>query len=228
MTAFGAASLIAAWLSASAWAPDPSYEIYVTNEISGDLSLISGSTLKVEATVPLGKRPRGIEASADGKSLFVALSGNRVLTRIKVGMRPRAVAFTPDGAKAYVPGELDGSITIIDTQKLGIIGTIQLEGEVMRPMDAVISPDGRSLYLSTGLGRQVIHVDTRIDKVLREVTVGTRPWGLAVSPDGRRIFSANGPSNDVSVIDADSFKVIATIPVASGPWGIAVASRPSH
>ncbi len=70
-------------------------------------------------------------------------------------------------------------------------------------------------------------MDTRIDRVLRKVTVGTRPWGLAVSPDGRRIFSANGPSNDVSVIDADSFKVIATIPVAKGPWGVAVASRPA-
>ena len=337
-------ALAAAWAASSAWAAGPpSYEIYVTNEISGDLSLINGSTLQVEATVPLGKRPRGVEATADGRQLFVALSGspiqgpppaggvredaapadesadgigqfdiasrtlvkiirgvsdpeklavtpngkriyvasedtgtavvldiatgkaiasvkvgeepegvritpdgrtawvtsesaqqvsvidittNAVLKQIKVGKRPRAVAFTPDSTKAYVPGELDGSITVIDAQKLAITDTIQL-GANVRPMDALVSPDGRSLYLSTGRARQVIHVDTRIDKVLRRATVGARPWGLAVSPDGRRIFSANGPSNDVSVIDADSFKVIATIPVRQGPWGIAIASRPA-
>ncbi|MEJ1965000.1 MAG: beta-propeller fold lactonase family protein [Gammaproteobacteria bacterium] len=348
MTAFAATSLIAAWVGSSAWVADASYEIYVTNEISGDLSVINGSTLKVDATVPLGKRPRGIEATPDGKYLFVALSGspiaglpspggarkhddgdlppdrsadgigqfdiaarklvkiirgvsdpeklavtpngkrifvtsedtgtvvvldaasgktiasanvgdapegvrinpdgrtvwvtsksaqqvsvidiasNRVLKQIKVGQRPRSIAFTPDGAKAYVPGELDGSITVIDTKKLEIKGVIRLEGEDMHPMDSAVSPDGRSLYLSTGQGKQVIHVDTRIDKVLRKVTVGARPWGLAVSPDGRRIFSANGPSNDVSVIDADWFKVIATLPVGKGPWGIAVARRPSN
>ena len=42
---------VAAAMSAVAASPAP-YEIYVTNEISGDLSLINGATLKVEATVP--------------------------------------------------------------------------------------------------------------------------------------------------------------------------------
>src|SRR5262249_46326350 len=56
----------------------PSHEIYVTNERSGDLTIVDGDTLKVETTVPLGKRPRGIEASADGAYLFVALSGSPI------------------------------------------------------------------------------------------------------------------------------------------------------
>jgi YVTN family beta-propeller protein len=332
-------------------AASPSHEIYATNEISGDLSIINGDTLKVEATVPLGKRPRGIVASKDGKHLFVALSGspiqgppppggkrdgqdddddddkppadkaadgigqfdiatrtlarvirgvsdpekldvtpdgkhiyvasedtgtavvfdtasgkpvasanvgaepegvrvtpngkfaymtsesawqvsiidtktNQIVKQIKVGLRPRAIAFTPDSKKAYVPGEFDGSITVIDAQKLTVLKTIQLDDKSARPMDAVVSPDGRSLYLSTGRGRTVVHIDTRIDKVMRSVQVGARPWGLAISPDGKHIYAANGPSNDVSVIDAASFKVIATIAVGKGPWGVAVA-RPA-
>jgi YVTN family beta-propeller protein len=43
--------------------------IYVTNEKSGDLTEIDSSTLQVIATIPLGKRPRGIHASPDRRFL---------------------------------------------------------------------------------------------------------------------------------------------------------------
>src|SRR4051794_40417079 len=56
-------------------APPPAVRVYVTNEASGDLTVINGDTQAILATAPLGKRPRGIQASPDGKSLYVALSG---------------------------------------------------------------------------------------------------------------------------------------------------------
>jgi YVTN family beta-propeller protein len=52
------------------------YRIYVTNEASGDLSVIDSTTHEVTATVKLGKRPRGIHASPDGRTIYVALSGS--------------------------------------------------------------------------------------------------------------------------------------------------------
>jgi len=52
--------------------------IYVTNEVSGDMTIIDAGTLNVIATVPLGKRPRGIHASPDGKTIYVALSGSPI------------------------------------------------------------------------------------------------------------------------------------------------------
>lgn len=50
----------------------------MTNEVSGDLRVIDSGTRKVIATVPLGKRPRGIHASPDQKTLYVALSGSPI------------------------------------------------------------------------------------------------------------------------------------------------------
>ena len=38
----------------------------MTNEASGDLSIIDAATQSVVATIPLGKRPRGLAASPDG------------------------------------------------------------------------------------------------------------------------------------------------------------------
>src|SRR5215212_2478931 len=58
--------------------PTPATIVYVTNEASGDLSVIDTATNQVIATVSLGKRPRGIHFSRDGKQLFVALSGSPI------------------------------------------------------------------------------------------------------------------------------------------------------
>src|SRR5262245_207219 len=62
-------------------APEPPkapYYVYVTNEPGGDLTIIDGGTNEAVATVPLGKRPRGIRVSPDGTKLFVALSGSPI------------------------------------------------------------------------------------------------------------------------------------------------------
>src|SRR6266478_1183256 len=58
------------------YAASPSYLVFVSNERSGDVSVIDGGTDAVVATFKVGKRPRGIHASPDGKRLFVTLSGS--------------------------------------------------------------------------------------------------------------------------------------------------------
>jgi YVTN family beta-propeller protein len=57
---------------------DPGVRVYVTNESSGDLTVIDAVTQTVIATVPVGKRPRGIKVSPDRQSLYVALSGSPI------------------------------------------------------------------------------------------------------------------------------------------------------
>src|SRR5205814_2754669 len=52
------------------------YDVFVSNERSGDVTVIDGTTDAVVATFPVGKRPRGIHATRDGKRIFVTLSGS--------------------------------------------------------------------------------------------------------------------------------------------------------
>src|SRR5690606_30050114 len=54
------------------------YRVLVTNERSGNLTVIDGPTRAVVATLPLGKRPRGLKISPDRKLLYVALSGSPI------------------------------------------------------------------------------------------------------------------------------------------------------
>src|SRR6187399_2963486 len=71
---------------APAATPTPSAEaarpaggrLFVTNEVSGDISVIDVAARKVLTTIPVGKRPRGIKVSPDGTTLYVALSGSPI------------------------------------------------------------------------------------------------------------------------------------------------------
>jgi YVTN family beta-propeller protein len=58
--------------------PVDDYQVFVSNERGGDLTVINGNDLKVAATIPVGKRPRGLHASPDGKTVYVALSGTPI------------------------------------------------------------------------------------------------------------------------------------------------------
>jgi DNA-binding beta-propeller fold protein YncE len=59
------------WKAATATASDPtSYLVCVSNERSGDVAMLRDR--RVVATVPVGKRPRGLHASPDGRWLYVS------------------------------------------------------------------------------------------------------------------------------------------------------------
>jgi YVTN family beta-propeller protein len=52
-------------------------EVYVSGEESGEIIVVDLGKEAVAARIPVGKRPRGIKLSRDGKLLYVALSGRR-------------------------------------------------------------------------------------------------------------------------------------------------------
>src|SRR3954452_9484099 len=54
----------------------PKVRVYVTNEWSCDFTVSNADRQTAIGTYKVGKRPRGIRASPDGKSLYVALSGS--------------------------------------------------------------------------------------------------------------------------------------------------------
>src|SRR6266700_1146589 len=68
--------LVAAGLVLSTRAESLNYLVFVSNERSGDVTVIDGKSDAVLATFAVGKRPRGINATSDGKRVFVTLSGS--------------------------------------------------------------------------------------------------------------------------------------------------------
>src|ERR1700741_893566 len=121
----------------------PSYLVFVSNERSGDVTVIDGATDAVVTTFPVGKRPRGIHATPDGKRLFVTLSGSprmapgvdenrapadktadglgvidpvarKLIDRWHVGSDREQFAISKDSQFAFIANEDDASAEIVD------------------------------------------------------------------------------------------------------------------
>ena len=205
--------------------------LFVANEDVGELSVVAVEDGKVLATFEVGGEPEGVDLRPDGAVVYVTSEednqvtvidavGLKLVKTFKVGARPRSTTFLPDSSKAYVTAENAGAVAVVDAKKHEVIRTIQLTGELVRPMGAVASPDGRFVFVSTGRGKNVVIIDTATDQPVGTVEVGERPWGIDVSPDGRTVFTANGPSNDVSIVDVEQRAVKARVMVGDRPWGL--------
>ena len=234
-------------------APPPPYRIYVTNERSGDLTVIAGGLHQVLTTVPLGSRPRGITVSPDQRQLFVALSGSppappgvdestlpppdraadgigvvdlvtrQVVTVLHGGTDPEQVSLSADGTRLYVANEDAGTTSVLDVESGEIIATLMVGGE---PEGVTTSPDGRFVYVTSEQDNQVSVIDTAANEVIEQFEVGPRPRSAAFSPDGTRAYVTSENGGVLSIVDTTSHEVIATVDVPgdpSRPMGVVVS-----
>jgi YVTN family beta-propeller protein len=180
--------------------------IYVTNEVSGDLSVIDSASLKVVATVPLGKRPRGIHPSPDGKTLYVALSGTPIAG--------------PDVDESTLPPpdkSADG-IGVFDVAQNKIVRMIPGGSD---PENFDVSRDGKQLYISNEDISAMSIVDIASGKVVKTIKMGAQPEGVEVSPDGKRVFITSEEDGTIAVLDPAAGRIIATFKVGHRPRNVA-------
>jgi YVTN family beta-propeller protein len=212
-------------------------QLYISNEDVSAVSIVDIASGNVVKSLAMGAQPEGVKVTPDGKQVWVTSEetgtisvldpvAGKIIKTFKVGHRPRNIAFLADGSRAYVNAENDGTVVLVDAKKYKMIKAIQLgKPGIIKPMNVVLSPDEKKLYVSTGRGHQVFTVDTATNTVLSSVEVGARPWGIALSLDAKTLYSANGPSNDVSVVDLATNTVTKKIKAGKGPWGVLVLPR---
>jgi YVTN family beta-propeller protein len=239
----------AAFATASASAD---YRVFVTNELSGDLSIIAGQPAAVEATVPLGKRPRGLATAADGHHLYVALSGSpiappgvdestlpppdkaadgigvysiadaRLETIIRGVDNPEQIGVGPQG-ELFVPTEDTGAVVIADSETGRILGSVPIGSE---PEGIAVSPDRRFVYVTAEGDNRVVVVDARAHKKTAELDVGQRPRGVAFSPDGSRAYVTGELDASLTIIDTEAVQVLRRVTVpgeGARPMGAVVS-----
>ena len=92
----------------------------------------------------------------------------------------------------------------------------------LSPVEMVLSPDGRLLYVVCQDSDEVRVVDVPSGQVVGSVRVGRLPRGIALSADGHRLYVTNAWSDSVSVIDTTDLKVVQTLPTGFEPTGVLV------
>jgi len=214
------------------------YRVLVTNERSGTLSVIDGSSRKVTATIALGKRPRGLKSSPDGKLLFVALSGSPIagpgvdesklpppdkgadgigvvdlatlkLVKVLRGVSdPEQLAVSRDGKRLYVASEDTGQGIVLDAGDGHVLARLPVGGE---PEGVTLSPNGRHVYMTSEEDHHVAVIDVATNKILAALEVGQRPRFTEFSDDGAFAFVSGENDGSITVIDARALKVLRTI-----------------
>ena len=221
----------------------PAGRLYVTNENSGDLSVIDTATRQVIATIPLGKRPRGIKVSPDGATMYIALSGSpmappgtdestlpppdrnadgigvvdvkqgKLLRIIQGGSDPEQTAVTQDGRRLFVANEDAGQASVIDITDGHVVATVPVGGE---PEGVDLRPDGKVVYVTSEEENQVSVIDAATAKLITTFKAGPRPRATGFLPDSSRAYVSAENGSAVVVVDAQTHQPLDTIKLEGG------------
>lgn len=199
--AIGAALLLTASFAAHAG------RAYVSNEDGHTVTVIDTDKNEVVTTIPVGKRPRGIQLSHDGKTLYVALSG-----------LPKCPPSVPDEECAKLDRDLkaDG-VAAVDTTTLKVTKVFEAGSD---PEQFDLAANGR-LYVANEDSATATVLDTKTGKIVSRVPVGKEPEGVRVSPDGKWTLVTNESDNSVSIIDTKTLKEVKHVVVGKRPRDVA-------
>ncbi len=230
---YGAAVLLAAATAASgapaqraAVPTSIPYRVYVTNERSGDLTVINGADFSVMATIPVGKRPRGIHVSPDAKTVYVAVSGTPLEAPPQIDANGNPVfekrkKDDDDDDDSNADKSADG-IALIDVAAGTLSGKLQAGSD---PEEFDLSRDGKSIYISNEDVRTASVLDIATAKVAHIIPVGQEPEGVTTTPDGKQFYVTCEAGGDIYVIDTTTYKVAAHFKVNGRPRSVAFLSH---
>jgi len=165
-------------------------QLWVTNAYGNDVHIFDVATFKLLRHIQVGPNPHGISATADGKTVHIAIENfggadgeliwidaatGKITDRINVGPKPNENECTPDGKWIYIPCN-DGQYWVVDGEEKKVITKIKTGG---RPHNTTISADGKRMYLSPmGTPKRVTIVDVYNDHKV----IGELPFDGAVRP----------------------------------------------
>jgi YVTN family beta-propeller protein len=240
-------------------APVPSGpRVYVTNERSGDMTVIDVATRRAIKTIPLGKRPRGVRVSPDHSTLYVALSGSpiappgidestlpppdraadgvgvvdirelRLLRVIAAGSDPEQLAIANDGRWLFVANEDAAQASVVNVSDGKLVASVKTGGE---PEGVELRPDGKVVYVTSEEDNEISVIDAVEPKLITRFKVGPRPRSTGFLADSRRAYISAENGGSISVVDATKHRVLETIKLTGQnvrPMGIVASPDSQH
>lgn len=231
----------------------PALFAYVTNEDSQELTVIDTRVDTVIASMPVGTRPRGVRVSADGKTVFVALSGSprcpptmpdEECAKLKTDKSKDGIAMVDAATRKVIkvlPGgsdpetfdiSRDGATLFVSNEDAGTASIVDIASGRIRatvkvgkePEGVRLHPDGKTVWVTGETDHNLTILDTGTGKVLGQIKVGKRPRDLAFTPDGSRAYVTSEVDGTVWVVDVAQRKSTKVIPMPEGSKPMGVVS----
>lgn len=190
-----------------AFSPDEQ-QLWMTNPDSHSVTLfdIAGETPAKVAEIPVGKLPRTVAISLDGRFAFVACqeadqlwvidTATRTLNRkIRVGHQPYGVAVSPTTGQILVSNQGDNSVSMLSPD-LNVAKVFPVNGA---PRAIAVTADGQYAFVSHFITRDFTGRVTRMNLESRSTT----PIPLAENPGPDTPSSSAGFPNLLSALTVE-------------------------
>lgn len=194
-------------------------KVYVSNEGSNTVSVLSASGMALLKTIPTGPRPHHMIADPSGRFVYVAEYGSnqvglidtRTDTRV-AGLPASASAAArthdaypgPDGT-LFAVSEVSNELAAINVASRQLLWTLPIGN---RPSEVLVTPDGRRAYVSIRNEDKVKVIDLQARTITGETVVGTQPDTLVLTPDGRMlIVGLRGIPAQMAFVDTTTLQV---------------------
>jgi PQQ-dependent catabolism-associated beta-propeller protein len=199
-------------------APGAAEMIYVSDEASYCVTAIDGATMKVLECIHVGERPRGLVASKDGKTLYVAVGNANAIAIVDTASRkllrsfptpdPETFALSPDETRIFIANENDSEMSEIRIADGTVLRKVTTGGE---PEGTAVSRDGRLVIQASETGSMAHVIEAATGKILDNLMVDTRPRYIAFTPDGARFWVSSEVRGTVTVFDTATLKPVGKI-----------------
>lgn len=188
----------------------------------GELRVIRNGV--VDAPLQVVNTPERIEASADGKALYVlglpgvtrlALPGLEPAPMIKAsGMGGEETAISPDGRRGWVAyGEYFTTYDLEAGVQVAQVRTGRMGKKMFLALESALDTETSRLEAENQARRE-----GRSYYSYTEYSVAEPRGTMAVRPDGKEVYALNSQTSDVTVIDGVSGQVIEK--VAAGGFAV--------
>ena len=186
--------------------------LLVSNWCGYDVSVIDIESHQTLAEIEVGRHPRGIAVTGDGKTAYVAVMGSTVIAVIDLSPYSAAGENLTTNRQSPRPSgtgdETDG-------------GRVRFLADVGRsPRHLVLSPDDAVLYASLNDENSVVALDARTGEELLRARTGNQPRSMDISDDGTALYVVNYLSNTFTKLRTRDLAILETLDTAVRPIGI--------
>ncbi|MBL8216054.1 MAG: hypothetical protein JNK87_35360 [Bryobacterales bacterium] len=219
-----------------AWTPDRKH-LYVTDngllwmtdpgEGTNSISIVDPYRMTKVGIIDLGqyRRPHGLDVDRTGRivvtienpfgMLTIDGAARKVLRKYDVkGENPHMVIYGPDARTAWVSNSTSGNVAVVDLAS----GAVQTIATGKRTQGAVMTRDGKRMYVTNSASQTISANDTATRKVVGEIKV-SQPGAarIAMTPDEKTLVYNLQQWGGAAIADIASMKEIAAIKIPGKP-----------
>lgn len=214
----------------------PNGMLYVTTELSSDITVIDPKTNRIVGHIPTGQPESHMLAiTHDGRRGYTAnvgpgtvsvldMSAHKEIAVIPISGQTQRISVSPDGSMAFTSDQTKPQLAVVHTGD-NKVSWVPMPGI---GYGTAPTPDGRWLVVALIRINQVGVVDLQSMKVVRTLDVPKAPQEVLIQPDGKVAYVSCDASRKVAMIplegDPATWKVEKLIDVGRGADGLAWAA----